>query len=338
MQKSSSWLFFLLFIGVSLNGIGQDYVDLFRVQYSTTPLNNYKPDSVSSSGSNVEELGVDLTLPIKLNDKFVIITGYTFDQLDVLPFSQYHTGAEWSYRMHSLKAGLSWQHNDTWSGQYLLIPKTTGRLDNINNKNSQLAALALVKQKKKQNLFLRYGAYYNSEIFGPFFVPLLGIWYRSPNKKFEMNWTLPVWADMNYTWKPWLTTGFNFQSFVRSYYAPNYYSNFGAKPLNSGSPDNYMVKASNEIFLYTQFNIKKSFIIQAKVGQSIGRKFKHYNYGDNVDWGFSAFRFGDNRKQLNPNLKDGLIFQVRLIYRFWLDKEAGDEASEPTSSILNQIR
>jgi len=38
---------------------------------------------------------------------------------------------------------------------------------------------------------------------------------------------------------------------------------------------------------------------------------------------------------LNPNLKDGLIFQVRLIYRFWLDDEAG---SEPTAFNFNPVR
>jgi len=332
MQNFSSWLFFLLFIGVSLNGIGQDYVDLFRVQYSNTGVNGVKNDTsgIKNAGSSIQEFGVDLTLPIKINEKLVIISGYSFDDLELYPFPEQLTGPSSTYRMHSAKLGLAWQHNETWSGQYLLIPKTTGPLAGIDNKNSQLAALALIKQKKKENLFYKYGLYYNSEIFGPFFVPLLGIWYRSPNKKFEMNWTLPVWADMNYTWKPWFTTGFNFQSFVRSYYAPNYYSNFGVKPTNQ-----YMVKASNEIYLYTQFNIKRSFLIQAKIGQSIGRKFKHYNYGDNVDWGFSAFRFGDSRTQLNPNLKDGIVFQVRFIYRFWLDEEAG---GEPTSNLPNQVR
>jgi hypothetical protein len=333
MWKYSSWLFFLLFIGLVNISKGQDYVDLFRVQYSNTGINEFKNDTsgFKNAGSGVQEFGVDLTLPIKLNDKFVIISGYSYDNLELYTFPQQLTGPSSTYKMHSAKLGLSWQHNDTWSGQYLLIPKTTGSLDDINNKNSQVAALALIKQKKKENLFLRYGAYHNSEIFGPFFVPLLGIWYRSPNKKFEMNWTLPVWADMNYTWKPWLTTGFNFQSFVRTFYAPQYFSNFKGGKLT----DQYMVKASNEIFLYTQFNIKRSFLIQTKVGQSIGRKFKHYNYGDNVDWGFSAFRFGDNRTQLNPNLKDGLIFQVRLIYRFWLDDEAG---SEPTAFNFNPVR
>lgn len=333
MQNFSSWLFFLLFIGVSLSGIGQDYVDLFRIQYSNTGVNGVKNDTsgIKNAGSSIQEFGVDLTLPIKINEKFVIISGYSFDDLELYPFPEQLTGPSSTYRMHSAKLGLAWQHNDTWSGQYLLIPKTTGSLTGIDNKNSQLAALVLIKQKKKENLFYKYGLYYNSEIFGPFFVPLLGIWYRSPNKKFEMNWTLPVWADMNYTWKPWFTTGFNFQSFVRTFDAPNYISDYnGGKPTNQ-----YMVKASNEIYLYTQFNIKRSFLIQAKIGQSIGRKFKHYNYGDNVDWGFSAFRFGDSRTQLNPNLKDGIVFQVRFIYRFWLDEEAG---GEPTSNLLNQVR
>ena len=334
MQNFSSWLFFLLFIGLVNISQGQDYVDLFRVQYSNTPTNNFKPDSISDLGSTIQELGIDLTLPIKINEKFVIITGYSHDRLDLWPYAPATGVDNPTYFMHSIKAGISWQHNEKWSGQYLILPKTTGALDQMNNKNSQLAALALIKQKKKENLFLRYGAYYNSEIFGPFFVPLLGIWYRSPNKKFEMNWTLPVWADMNYTWKPWFTTGFNFQSFVRTYYRKNQSINVFPTPVGF-QQEQYMVKASNEIYLYTQFNIKRSFLIQTKIGKSIGRKFKHYNYGDNVDWGFSAFRFGDSRAQLNPNLKDGLVFQVRFIYRFWLDEEAG---GEPTSNLLNLVR
>lgn len=324
MWKFSSWLFFLWLFNQSAVGHAQDYVDLFRVQGSTTSYNYFKNDSsgIRHAGSKVEEFGVDLTLPIKLNEKFVIISGYSFDHLELYTFPEHSTSYSSAFKMHTFKAGLSWQHNDTWSGQYLVLPKTTEDLSGINSRNSQIAGLALVKQKKKENLFYRYGVYYNSELFGPFFVPLLGVWYRSPNKKFELNWTLPVWADMNYTWKPWFTTGLNFQSFVRTFY-------------NSGRPifildkpiDQYMVKASNEIFLYTQFNIKKSFLIQTKVGHSIGRSFRHYQYDDKVDWGLSAFKFGDDRTQLNPDLKDGLIFQVRLIYRYWIKEESTDETS-----------
>ncbi len=324
MLKFSSWLFFLSLIGLSQSALGQDYVDLFRIQYSRTPKMGFQTDTGTFQARYpISELGVDLTIPIRLNEHVVIISGYSFDELNVEPLG--FNAAKNTYKMHSIKAGLSWQHNETWSGQYLLLPKTTGSLDNINNKNFQLAGLALVKRKKKKNLFYRYGLYYNSEIFGPFFVPLLGIWYRSPNKKFELNWTLPVWADMNYTWKPWFTTGLNFQSFVRTFYRHN--QNIEYSDGSTSNSEQYMVKASNEIYLYTQFNIKKSFLIQTKVGHSIGRSFRHYNHGDNVNWGLSAFKFGDNRTQLNPDLKDGLIFQIRLIYRYWIKEEEVDETA-----------
>ena len=335
MQRFSSWLFFLCAVALSQNVLAQDYVDLFRVQSSITPINEYKNDTATSNGfklagSDILEIGTDLTLPIKLNKDFVIITGYSFDHLEFTPYSINYQGGGQRYQMHTLKAGINWQHNDTWSGQYLVLPKTTGSLSNL-DKNGQISALALLKRKKNDNLFYRYGLYYNSEFFGPFFVPLLGVWYRSPNKKFEINWTLPVWADMNYTWKNWFTTGMNFSAFVRSFYIPSQHPFATNKPANFPS-EQYMVKASNELFLYTQFNIKKSFLIQTKIGHSIGRSFRHYEYGDRVDWGFSAFRFGGDRTQLNPDIKDGLIFQVRFIYRYWI-KDEEDKQDDATSFL-----
>ena len=77
MQNFSSWLFFLLFIGLVNISKGQDYVDLFRVQYSNTGVNGFKNDTsgIKNAGSSIQELGVDLTLPIKINEKFVIISG-----------------------------------------------------------------------------------------------------------------------------------------------------------------------------------------------------------------------------------------------------------------------
>ena len=44
--------------------------------------------------------------------------------------------------------------------------------------------------------------------------------------------------------------------------------------------------------------------------------YQVYNDNDEADLAVSAFRFGDNRTVLNPTFKDGLVFKVRLIYRF----------------------
>ena len=81
-----------------------------------------------------------------------------------------------------------------------------------------------------------------------------------------------------------------------------------------------MVKKNNELFGYLQYNLTKSVLLQAKVGHSIGRSFRVYPDDEKVDVGVSAFRFGDNREQLNPDFKDGLVFNFRMIYRFDLSE------------------
>ena len=51
----------------------QDYVDLARFHYSTTPQNDF--DSIPGK-TNVEDFGLDVTLPIKLNEGNIILTGF----------------------------------------------------------------------------------------------------------------------------------------------------------------------------------------------------------------------------------------------------------------------
>jgi len=274
----------------------QNYVDLAKLHYSITPENSF--DSIPGN-TTVEDFGADITLPIKLNDDNIIITGLVLEKIKARfhPLANYQT-----ISTINLKAGFNKKHSEKWSGTYMLLPKLSSDLKKITEKDFQLGALILMKYTKKENLKYNLGAYYNQELFGPFIVPLFGLYYKSPNKKFETNITLPIWADMNYNMVNWLTIGTNFVAGVRSY--------------NLSENNSYVVKKTNEVFGYLQFNISKSLLIQTKTGYSIGRSYRVYNSGDKTDLGISAFRFGDNRTILNPDFKDGLIFRIRLLYRF----------------------
>ena len=288
----------LIFISLSFGSEAQDYVDLARFHYATTPDNDF--DSILGK-SNIVEYGADITLPIQLNDSTAILTGLYLEQIKTRlhPQSDYET-----FSTINFKIGYNRKHNEKWSGTYLLLPKISSNFEEVTSKDFQLGALLLMKYTKKENLKYNMGIYYNNELFGPFFVPLLGFYYHSPNKKWEANFTLPIWADINYKLTDWMNIGSNFTAFVRSY--------------NMGNYDDYVVKKTNEVFGYLQFNIKKSILIQTKTGYSIGRSYKAYDDNDKVDLGMSAFRFGDNRNVLNPTFKDGLVFKVRLIYRYHL--------------------
>lgn len=274
----------------------QNYVDLAKFHYATTPENEF--DSIDGSG-NIIEYGADLTFPVKLNDSNIVLTGLYLEQIK----TKFHplAGVQ-SISTINIKIGYNKKHSEKWTGTYMLLPKLSSDFKKNSAKNFQLGALVLMKYTKNENLKYNIGAYYNRELFGPFLVPLVGLYYKSPNDKFEANMTLPIWADMNYKLSNWLNIGTNFTAYVRSYYL--------------SESDAYVVKKTNEIFGYLQFNVTKSILIQTKMGYSIGRSYRVYDQNDKVNLGLSAFRFGDDRTILNPEFNDGVIFKIRLIYRF----------------------
>lgn len=292
-MKLFSLILFIFFASI-LNA--QNYVDLVKFHYANTPHNDF--DSIGGN-SNIEEYGVDITLPIVLKNKNAIVTGLMTERISTKLHPLF---PNYTISTYNLKLGYNMKHSDKLSGTYMFLPKISSDMKNIGSKDFQYGGLILMKITKKKNLKYNAGVYFNSDLFGPFTVPLIGLYYKSSNDKFEINATLPVWADMNYTLTKWLTVGSNFSAIVRSYRL---------------SEDNaYVVKKTNEIYGYLQFNVKKSFLLQTKIGHSIGRSYSVYNENDRVNFGLSAFRFGDNRNPLNPNLNDGVILQARIIYRF----------------------
>lgn len=273
----------------------QDYVDLVKLYYTITPENKF--DS-SESSTSIQEIGADITLPIVLKNENAIITGLMTEQIT----TKIAPGSKQKLSTYNLKLGYNINHSDKLSGTYMLLPKISSNMEGIESKDFQYGGLILLKIKKNNHLKYNAGIYYNNELFGPFIVPLIGLYYKSKNDKLEINATLPIWADVNYKLNSWLKLGTNFSAFVRSYNLSNYNS--------------YVVKKTNELYSYLHFTLKSNFIIQTKTGYSIGRSYRAYNEEDKVDFGLSAFRFGDNRTLLNTDFSDGLIFKIRLIYRY----------------------
>lgn len=295
-------LLFLFIEGFWNKAHSQDYIDLAKIYYSNTPLNQF--DS-SEAETRVREFGLDLNLPIVLNERYTFLTGFTFGSSSARVYSQ-------SDRISSvytvlLKLGMNIKHTEKWTGTYLFMPKLSSDLKEIDRDDFQFGGLVLIDYKKREKFKYRFGLYYNSELFGPYFVLLLGLYYKSNNDKFEINATLPVWLDLNYKLSSWFKVGSNFSGLTRT---------FNINDPQFAENGEYLVKQSNELFLYGQFEIQKSIIIQAKIGYSIGRRYSIYDVKDQVGFGLILFRFDDNRDQLNSEFADGLIFRARLIYRF----------------------
>ena len=125
------------------------------------------------------------------------------------------------------------------------MPKISSNFKKLGKSDYQVGGIALFKYTKNENLNYKFGLYYNSELFGPFFVPMVGLYYLSPNKKTEVNLMLPLQANFDYKLIPFIHIGANYNGLIRSYHLVD------VAPQNYNS---YLGKSSNELSAYLKFN------------------------------------------------------------------------------------
>jgi len=281
-------------------------VDILKVNASTTPYNAF---DTSSSKTKIDQIDVDLTVPIKINYRLSIISGVMFESFQTKLFEG---GNVKTFGSTALKIGANKQFNDHWSGTAVLLPKVATDYKALSGKDIQVGVVGIMKYKKSDHINYKFGMYYNSELFGPFFVPMVGMYYLSPNKKFETNIMLPLQADVNYKLIPFMNIGVNFNGQIRSYHLTD---------ITPTHHSTYIARSTNEFYAYLKFNVTKGLSITTKVGQSLGRSYKVYDEDDKVTFGLPATFIGHKRQQLNTNFSNGMIFQAALIYRFNLEKK-----------------
>jgi len=277
-------------------GTAQDYLDLVKLSYDRGFERPY--EGVSGEGGFTEAV-LDATLPIPLGELGAIVTGFNFEHLkaDYDP-----DGSNTTLYGLMLKVGLNLNHTDEWSGTYIFLPKISSDLENIRQRDYQYGALALLKQTRSPNFNIKFGMYYNGELSGPLFVPLFGLYRKwGPH---ELNMTLPLAFDYNYQLRERVKAGIQFNGIVKSF-------------LIDGPQSTYVHKANNETALYLQPRLGPIHV-QLMAGIAIGRYFRLYEEGDQLDFAISAIKIGDDRDQLNYDFKDGAFAKIVLIYRLAL--------------------
>lgn len=297
MKKITLILFFLTNCGFS-----QNYADLLKINFAESFNNNFEN---SENTTNITNFEIDFTVPLVINEKHTFITGGIFNstQLQLFPeadFSNLYTSL--------LKVGVTSRYSEKWSSTFVMLPKIASDFKNISSNDFFIGGLAIVKLHKNENFYYRFGAYGSQEAFGFFTTPIFGWYYLSANEKFEMNMSLPISADINST-KNNFTYGIDYYGIGRSF------------NLSEGTNPTYVDVAALEFTTYVQYNVfQKSVLLRAKLGYA-SNDFEVYNQGETIDLGLSAFTFGDNRTQLNPNVGGGLFFRIEALYRFNLKKK-----------------
>lgn len=290
-------LFFLLFSALCS---AQNHVDILKINYGETFKNKFEG---ISSDTRVKSFEAELTLPFPINDSHAIVSGidHSNDHLQLYPdqktTSLYNT---------TLKLGLASKWNEKWSSSIILLPKLASDYNQLSSKDFYMGIYASFAIKKNENLSYRFGFYTSTEAYGVFATPILGWQYRSPNEHFEMNMSLPINGVLTYRLDK-VAVGIDYVGISRSF-----------RIHQENLPAQYADLSSLRFSGFLEKSVlNESILLRAKLGYSTNN-YEMYAEGEKIDLGLSAFNFGDNRTQLNPDISGSLFFKVEAIYRFYL--------------------
>ena len=293
----------LLFLIVPFLCNAQEYIDLFSVNYGKSQKKTFENSSVTTSISTFQ---TNLTLPVVLNEKYTVITGVNFSSYSLQLFP--HSDNNHLYSTN-LRAGLRISHSEHWSGIYLFLPKASSDYIHLSGEDIYVGGLALLKYKRNEDFGYSFGLYGSSEAFGISMTPIIGLYYHSPDKRFEMNFFLPNDADINYSLTDKTKIGVDFLGHGNSY-----------KLTTANIRSNYVENNSIDFFSYVQQSLfDKKMLLRLKLGYSVNQ-FRVYPIDQKLDLQILALKFGDNRTKLFEDKSNTFVFKMEAIYRFDLSK------------------
>lgn len=289
----------LLFLIMPFLCNAQEYIDLFSVNYGQSQKTTFENSSVNTS---IATFQTNLILPIVLNKKYTAITGVNFSSYSLQLFPDSNNNHLYST---NLRAGLRINHSEHWSGIYLFLPKVASDYIDLSTKDIYLGGLALVKYKRNENFGYSLGLYGSTEAYGISMTPIIGFYYHSSDKRFEMNFFMPNDADINYSLTDKTKIGVDYLGHGNSY-----------KLTTDSIRSNYVENNSIDFSSYIQQGLfNKKVLLRLKMGYFLNQ-FRVYPIDQKLDLQILALKFGDNRTRLFEDKSNTFFFKIEAIHRF----------------------
>jgi hypothetical protein len=198
-----------------------------------------------------------------------------------------------SVRSISLPAAYirQWK-NDKQKTSFVFITRSNHKTSQrISSDNLQFGGAIVHSFIRKPGLVLKFGAYYNSEFFGPFVLPLAGIDW-TVNEKLNIFGVLPGSMNLEFIISKHFHAGLAFRSYTNSY-------------LTAGK--SYLRVNDNHLKAVFDFYPFENILIGIEAGHSILRKYK------------TGIREGGNKDEYELDLKDGYLLKIALAYRLRME-------------------
>lgn len=209
-----------------------------------------------------------------------------------------------SIKIHGmiLRSGLLHKLNDKSEVVLIFMPRLMSDLHHINGDHFQFGGIAMFKKSYNPELNISYGAMFNRELFGPYLVPMIDLYWQISDK-WKISGLLPVSSKITYTINQRLETGITHFGLLSTY-----------KIGDPAYDEYYVERECIDVSLYGRYKIIGNIYLEARIGQTLGRSYAQYATDQKVDFSIPLIRFGDQRLQSNIDFKDGAIAELRLIF------------------------
>ncbi|PQJ16981.1 hypothetical protein [Nonlabens tegetincola] len=309
MRKFTFLLCFLM-TGVAFS---QTTLDVVRLNLARTSMQDVEGDFEETDISNVN---LEILYPTPLSSKTTLVTGLTVEntQIDNLFSLQganfpniFNSLEDDRLLMTRLNLGVKMKHSRKWTGNYVLLPKFASNFDGDLDNAFQFGAIAFMEMKKNSRRVYRFGMYSSTEEFGQIITPLVGVYYRTKNRKFTLDALLPIKMEANYYFSKKFALGADLRTSVKSYF------------LNGYSQDLYAQEESIRFGLYASYGLFKNQVLARIKAGFDTTDYGVYNTGDKVGAQVLTFQVsGDDRNRLNAEFDSSFFVGLDLIYRVGL--------------------
>jgi hypothetical protein len=269
-------------------------------------------DSVHSGKARESGSFIGLTVPVPLSEKTIIYNSLNYFYFHVNNEPVLADSLADPINLHGfiLRTGIIQRFSNGRSLQLLLSPRWMSDMKGGGLDNVQMGGLVMYEKIFSDKLTMGFGAMYNQECYGPYFVPLVNLnWQLS--ERLSIAGMLPVYAKIKYKAGDKLTVGI---------------SHFGlATTFNLNDPaykGDYIERQSIDLSLFANYNISGNIYLEGRFGQAAGRSYKQYAGDQKIKFGLPLTTFGDERVKKNIGFENGLFLDFRLIYSIPLKKQS----------------
>ncbi|HBX50161.1 MAG: hypothetical protein A2275_11705 [Bacteroidetes bacterium RIFOXYA12_FULL_35_11] len=284
--------FFLIFLCSDV--FAQDFIDLFSAGSNIVPKNKYE----TTEGSfRMVSSYINLQYPHVFKNKDIFLTKVSFNNYNIKDDSTVNLYITY------LQLGVQKNFNDKTSLKLSVVSKMANQLTDIDKNDFVFPCTAMLQHKKSENFTYGFGLFYSREMFGHFMFPIIHAKWKI-NDAWFFYADFPIYGYLMYYPKEKFKTGIYISTSTNSIRLAEKYNN------------NYIQKSYADFSLFFDYYFTKHIVLRAKGGYSIMRSMDMYSKDETVPLTFSAFKFGDNRTQLNDNIHDAPFFEISLIYRY----------------------